>query len=103
MTTAASTPTTARASWKRRSRCAYVGGGAGQVPIALHAERDDGAGAVTLTPPGPGAFTVLLPTTTAASTSVAKPELPGARTADGIVGWVLLPSHPDGSTDAEGL
>ena len=80
----------------------YVGVEArARVPIALHAERD-GAGTVTLTLPAGAAFTVLLNDNSRIDERGENPNYL-VRTADGIVGWVLLPSHPDGSTDADGL
>lgn len=80
----------------------YVGVEArARVAIALRAERG-GAGAVTLTLPAGSAFTVLLNDNGSVDERGENPDYL-VRTPDGIVGWALLPSHPDGSTDAEGL
>jgi hypothetical protein len=69
--------------------------------IALHAEKATNS-ATTMTFAAGSAFTILLNDNASVDDNGQNPDYL-VRTSEGIVGWVHLPSKPDGSTDAEGL
>ena len=69
--------------------------------IALHAEKAANS-AVTLTLAAGSAFTILLNDNASVDDNGQNPDYL-VHTSEGIVGWVHLPSKPEGSTDAEGL
>jgi len=80
----------------------YVGVEAkAKVTIALHAAREANA-PVSLTLAAGSAFTILLNDNAGVDEHGENADYL-VRTAEGIVGWVHLPSRPDGSSDAEGL